>query len=99
MPPISRTTGGPLPVPAAVVSCRLAGPEPKLVKKAIFMAKTSACPELSHFKKLATGQLSPTEKESVLDHLEECAGCVQHTGEGRFRDITINDLSPKTGAP
>src|SRR5581483_8771457 len=55
------------------------------------MQTTAACPELTQYEKLASGQLSSPEKEAVLDHLEGCQACVQRV-EALSEKDTLVDL-------
>src|SRR4051812_3967338 len=41
------------------------------------MAKSSACPDLGHYQRLASGQLPDADQQALLGHLEGCATCAQ----------------------
>src|SRR3954471_4954939 len=53
------------------------------------MQITAACPELTQYKKLTSGQLLSPEKEAVLDHLEKCQACVQRVESLSEKDTLI----------
>ena len=54
------------------------------------MKTTAACPQLAEYQKLATGRLSPPEKEAVLDHLEGCIACVQRIESLSEKDTLVD---------
>ena len=54
------------------------------------MQTTAACPELTQYKKLTSGQLSSPEKEAVLDHLEKCQACVQRVESLSEKDTLVD---------
>lgn len=54
------------------------------------MRTTAACPELTQYRKLASGHLSPPEKEAVLDHLERCQACVQRVASLSEKDTLVD---------
>src|SRR5947209_18186910 len=41
------------------------------------MPTTRACPYLARYQSLVSGELSPSESETLLSHLQGCDSCVQ----------------------
>jgi LSD1 subclass zinc finger protein len=58
--------------------------------EALAMLSTPVCPDITQYKKLATGQLSSPDKEALLDHLERCHACVQRVESLSERDTLVD---------
>jgi formylglycine-generating enzyme required for sulfatase activity/serine/threonine protein kinase len=61
------------------------------------MPTTAACPDLTQYKKLASGELFSPEKDAVLDHLEGCDACATQV-EGLSENDTLVELIRQASA-